>query len=256
MDFESLAADLLSQPLDQFTGRRNARIKELKTSGKANLARELSTLKKPSVPLWAVNQVRDRATLDALRRAAQAVAEAQAAAGAGNPSAARDLRAASDHFQGKLDLAGNAAAAALRQGREAVAEDTLRRLREIFRLAAIEGGATWDRLLRGALTVEPRPGDDMIEMFGAGGLPAAGRQAAEAEARRAAKQAEKAALADEALAQRATETAKRLRQEATDAAAAAERAAERAGAAEKEADRAHTQAQASRRATGQKRSQA
>ena len=256
MDIESLTAELLVQPLDQFTPSRNARVKELKASGQAELARELSTLKKPSVPMWAVNQVRDRATLVALRRAAQVVVRAQAAAAGGNPNAARELRAASEDLQGKLDLASNAAAAALREGRAAVAEDTLRRLREIFRLAAVEGGATWDRLLRGALTVEPRPGDDMIEMFGAGGLPAAGRQAAEAEARRAAEQAEKAARADEELAQRATETAKRLRQEATDAAAAAERAGVRAAAAEKEADRARTQAEASRRAAGQKRSRA
>ena len=248
MDFEAVTAELLAQPLDQFTSARNARARELKVSGQADLARQLSALKKPSLPLWAVNQVRDRAMLGELRSQAQALVKAQAAAAAGRLNAARDLRAASETFQRSLEAAGNAAGASLRQARHATGEETTRRIREIFRLAALEGGEPWDRLQKGALASEPRPGDDMLEMFAAGAASVGGRRGEQAEARRAAELAQRAARADDELADRATATARRLRQEATEAAAAADRAATRAAAAEDEAARAQAQAQKSQRA--------
>ena len=244
MDFDALAAELLAQPLDQFTPRRNARVKELKASGQPDLARKLSALKKPSMPLWAVNQVRDRPMLGELRSGAQTLVKAQAAAARGQSNAARDLRTASEAFQRKLEEAGNAAAASLRQARHAAGEETLRRIREILRLAALEG----------ALASEPRPGDDVLEMFAAGAASAGGRRGEQAEARRAAKVAQRTAQSDDELAQRATATARRFRKEATDAAAAAERAAERAVAAEEAAARANAQAQKSHRAARQHRS--
>jgi hypothetical protein len=252
VNLEALAAELLGQPLDQFTPRRNAKVKALKASGQAELARELSTLKKPSVPLWAANQVHARALLAGLRRAAEAVVKAQAAAATGRPNAARDLRAASEEFQGKLEAVGNAAAAALRQGGHAASEEALRRIREIFRLASLQGGETWERLQKGALAVEPHSGEDVLEMFAGGGAAVASKRAEQVEARRAANLANRAARADEELAQRATATAERRRQEATDAAAAAERAGERAAAAEDEAARARAQAQKSQRGARQR----
>ena len=248
MNLESLTAELLAQPLDQFTPRRNAKIKELKASGQADLARELAGLKKPSLPIWAVNRVNDRDMLRELRRAAQAVVKAQAAAASGRSNAAQDLRPASEEFQRKLEAAGNAATTVLRQSRHATGEETVRRIREIFRLAALQGGDTWDRLQDGALAIEPRPGDDLLEMFAAGGAPVAGKRAEQAEARRAAELAQRAARADQELAQRATAAAGRLRQEAKEAAVAAERAADRAVAAEAEASRARAQADKSQRA--------
>lgn len=248
MDFDTLTAELLAQPLDQFTSARNARARELKVSGQADLARQLSALKKPSLPLWAVNQVRDRALLGELRSKAQALVKAQSAAAAGRSNAARDLRAASETFQQSLQAAGNAAGASLGQARHATGEETIRRVREIFRLAALEGGETWDRLQKGALASEPRPGDDMLEMFAAGAASMRGRRGEQAEARRAAELAQRAARSDDELADRATATARRLRQEATEAAAAADRAATRAAAAEDEAARAQGQAQKSQRA--------
>ncbi len=248
MNLASLTAELLAQPLDQFTTRRNARVKELKASGQPDLARELSVLKKPSLPVWAVNQVDDRAMLSRLRGAAQALVKAQAAAATGRSNAARELRVASEEFQRQLDTAGLGAAAALRQSRHPAGEEAIRRIREIFRLAALQGGDTWDRLEKGALATEPRPGDDVLEMFAAGGGPVAGKQAERAEARRAAEQAQRAARAEAELAQRATAAAQRLRQQAKEAAVAAERAADRAAAAEKEATLARAQADKSQRA--------
>jgi hypothetical protein len=237
----------MAQPLDQFTARRNARAKELKASGQADPARELAALKKPAVHLWAANQVRDRDLLGGLRRAAQSVAKAQAAAATGRPNAAQDLRAASEEFQGRIDAAAAAAAAALRQGTHAAGEETMRRIREIFRLAALQGGETWDRLQEGSLMTEPHPGDDMLEMFAAGATPSTGRRAEQAEARRAAELAERAAHADEERAQQAMAAADRRRREAKEAAVAARLAAERAAAADKEAARARAQAKKSKR---------
>jgi len=248
VNLRSLTAKLMAQPLDQFTGRRNARVKELKAAGQADFARELGALKKPGVPLWAANQVRDRAVLSGLRRAAQSVAKAQAAAATGRAKAAQDLRAASEEFQRNLDSVTTAAAGALRQGKHAGGEESLRRVREIFRLAALQGGETWDRLQDGALTTEPHPGDDLIEMFAAGATPGTGRRAEQAEARRAAELAERAARADAERAQQTVAAAERQRQEAKEAAIAAKRAAERAAAADVAATRARAQAERSKRA--------
>jgi hypothetical protein len=243
-----LTAELLAQPLDQFTARRNARVKELKASGQADLARELGALKKPAVHLWAANQVRDRDMLGSLRRAAQSVAKAQAAAATGRPNAAQDLRAGSEEFQRSIDAAATAAAGALRHGQHAAGEETLRRIREIFRLAALQGGETWDLLQEGALTTEPRPGDDMLQMFAAGATSGTGKRADQAEARRAAELAERGARADAERAQQTMAAAERRRQEAKEAAVAARLAAERAAAADKEAVRARAQAKKSQRA--------
>ena len=250
MNLRSLTAEMMAQPLDQFTAHRNARVKELKASGQADLAREVAALKKPAVHLWAANQVHDRDRHGGLRRAAQSVAKAQAAAATGRPNAAQDLRAASEEFQRNIDAAAAAAAGALRQGKHAAGEETLRRIREIFRLAALQGGETWDRLQEGSLTTEPHPGDDVLEMFAAGATPGTGRRAEQAEARRAAELAKRAARADEERAQQAIAAAERRRREAKEAAVAAKLAGERAAAAEKEAARARAQAKKSKRGSG------
>ncbi len=247
-----MSAELLEQPLDQFTLRRNAKVKELKASGQADLAREVAALKKPAVSLWAANQVRDRAMLSGLRRAAQSVARAQASAATGRANAGLDLRATSEEFQRHLESITTVASSALRQGQHAAGEETVRRIREIFRLSALQGGDLWDRLQEGALTTEPRPGDDMLEMFAAGATPGSGKRAEQAEARRAAELAEKAARADAERAQQAIAAAERRRLEAKEAAVAAKRAAERAAAAEKEARRARAQAKKSQRGAGRR----
>src|SRR5438067_7136841 len=56
VDLDDVTAELLELPLDQFTARRNARAKELKAAGKAELASEVAALKKPPVHLWAANR--------------------------------------------------------------------------------------------------------------------------------------------------------------------------------------------------------
>jgi hypothetical protein len=247
---EDLAAELLAQPLEKFTSARNARAKELKASGQTDLAGLLSALKKPSVSLWAANRGArsDPALLRELRQSAQALAKTQAAAGTRRANAAQELRRASEDFQQKLDAASHAAAAALRQGEHPAGEETVRRAREIYRIAALKGGETWEQLQKGALAGEPQPADDVAEMF-ASSAAATGKSAERQEQQRVAAAAEKTARADDQRAKEATATALRLRQEATAAASAAQRAADRAAAAEEEAARARAQAEKSRQAT-------
>ncbi len=118
MRIDDLTAEPLSQPLERFTSDRNAKPKELKASGRADLAGQLSALKKPSLSHWTANQVArsNTALLRDLRQSAQALAKTQAAAGGGRANAGRELRSASENFQQRLDAASNAAAAALRHG--------------------------------------------------------------------------------------------------------------------------------------------
>ena len=248
-------AELLAQPLEQFTSRRKARANELKASGHGDLASQLSELKKPSVSLWAANRVARSGAdlLRELRQSAQALAKAQAAAGAGRANAAQELRRTAEDFQKRLDAAASAAAGALREGEHAAGDETLRRVREIFRLAALKNGETWDRLQKGALPSEPQPGDDVLDMFASGSAPLGAKSAERLEKQRATAAAEKAARADVERAKETAATAVRLRQEATAAATAAQRASERATAAEAEAARAKAQAEKSQRAIAGRR---
>jgi hypothetical protein len=255
VNIDALTAELFAQPLDRFTSLRNARVKGLKASGRADLASQIAALKKPSVPLWVANQVAvsDADLLQSLRQSAQAVTRAQTNATAGRANAAKDLRAASDDFQRTLEAATSAAATALRRAQHATGDEVLRRIREIFRLAALQGGGAWDRLRKGALVSEPAPGDDVLAMFAPGGTPVKDKSAKRAAAQRAIAAAQKAAQADAERAEQAAAIARRLRRDATDASVAATRAAERASAADDEASRAAAQARASRRAMTRRR---
>ena len=248
-DFERLTAELLGGPPAEFTARRNAMVKELNASGHSELAGALSALRKPALPLWAVNQVqaRRRAILEEIEQAAASLKKAQAGAAAGRAQAGDALRTASDAFQRKLEEAEKVAEAGLRESGHPVQEETSRRITAILREAVLQGGQAWERLQRGALTQEPEAGSDLLQMFSAGMQPT-GRSAVLAEARREAEQAERKARADEDRAQRAADQARRLRQEADDMKAAAERAADRAKAAEEEAARLQAEAAKSRRA--------
>lgn len=259
VNLEGLTAELLAEPPEQFTARRNARVKELKAAGQDDLARELSAVKKPALPLWAANQVarKDPAILRKLAESSQAVAKAQGATGAGRSNAARDLRAASEDFQRNLEAATQVAAEALRRHEHAPTEETLRRIREILRLAVTQGGTAWDQLMKGALASEPEPVEDLVSMFQAGAATTSAKPTKadeRAEAKRATEAAERAAQADLERAQQLEATAKRLRNEAKEALAAAERAEQRAKAAEDEAASAKAQAQKSQRAVARRRS--
>ena len=269
MNLDELVAELLTAPLNEFTSRRNAKAKELKTAGQRDLAAEVAGQKKPPVAVWAVNQLarQDEAALERLRRAGAAVVQAQSGAVAGRTNAALELRSASDALQRELDVALRAADNLLRADGHAADEATMRRVQEMLRLAAVSGGEIWDRLRRGALISEPRAGEDMLTAafaLGAGAdggaaatragardakaERAAARQAAETEKRIETEHAVRASKMDEEALQQARLTAQRLREEADRIAADGKRANERARQAEKELERAAAKAKASREA--------
>lgn len=269
MNLDELVAELLAAPLNEFTSRRNAKAKELKTAGQRDLAAEVAGQKKPPVAVWAVNQLarEDEAALERLRRAGAAVVQAQSGAVAGRTNAALELRSASDALQRELEVALRAAGDALRADGHAADEATMRRVQEMLRLAAVSGGETWDRLRRGALMSEPRAGEDMLtaafalDASGDGGAAATragasdakaeratARQAAETEKRIETEHALRTSKMDEEALQQARLTAQRLREEAARTAADAKRANERARQAEKELERATAKAKASREA--------
>jgi hypothetical protein len=267
MSLDDVVAELLSGPLDGFTNRRNSKSKELKAAGQRELAAEVATLKKPPVAVWAVNQLArsNKPVLERLRRAGEAVVQAQSGAVAGRKNAALELRSASDALQRELEVAVRAAGDVLRADEHAADEATLRRIQEMLRLAAVSGGETRDRLQRGALISEPRAGEDMLTAafaLGPGGASgteatrasangekaarAAAREAVETEKRIEMEHLLRTAKADEEAALQAEQTAHRLREEADRIAADAKRANEKARQAEKELERATTRAKASR----------
>jgi t-SNARE complex subunit (syntaxin) len=267
MSLDDVVVELLVGPLNEFTSRRNSKSKELKAAGQRELAAEVAKLKKPPVAVWAVNQLArsNKPVLERLRRAGEAVVQAQSGAVAGRKNAALELRAASDALQRELEVAVQAAGEVLRADGHAADEATRRRVQEMLRLAAVSGGETWDRLHRGALISEPRAGEDMLTAafaLGPGGGSGAestraranGEKAARSAAREAAateKRIEmehvlRTAKADEEAAQQAEQTAHRLREEADRIGADAKRASEKARQAEKELERASARAKASR----------
>ena len=267
MSLDDVVAELLSGPLDEFTNRRNSRSKELKVAGQRELAAEVATLRKPPVAVWAVNHLArsNKPVLERLRRAGEAVVQAQSGAVAGRKNAALELRSASDALQRELEVAVRAAGDVLRADEHAADEATLRRVQEMLRLAAVSGGETWDRLQRGALISEPRAGEDMLTAAfalgpsGSSGTEStharangekaartAAREAAETETRIEMEHVLRTAKADEEAALLAEQTAHRLREEADRIAADAKRASEKARQAEKELERATAKAKASR----------
>jgi hypothetical protein len=265
MSLDDEAVDLLAGPLNTFTERRNAKAKALKQAGQRDAAAEVAALKKPPVAVWAVNQLarRNKAVLERLRRAGEAVVQAQSAAVAGRKNAAPELRSASDGLQRELDAAVRAVGDILRADGHAADEATMRRVQEMLRLGAVSGGETWDRLERGALVAEPQAGEDMLTAafaLGGGGARdasptnadgarqarSAARQSADTEKRIELEHALRTAKLDEQAAVQAEQTAQRLREEADRMTADAKRANEKARQAEKERERAAAKAKVSR----------
>jgi len=278
MPLDDVLAELLAGALSEFTSRRNAKAKELKGAGKGELAAMVAGLKKPSVAVWAVNQLaqHDKTALERLRRFGEGVVQAQSGAVAGQKNAAQALRSASDGLQRELEAEVRSAGDVLHTAGHAADDATLRRVQEILRLAAVSGGEIWDRLQRGALISEPRAGEDMLTAaFGLGGdggtgragrgsrggaepapamasdakaARAAAKQAAETEKRIAMEHAFRTVRMDEEAAQQAEQAAQRLREEARRVAADAKRANDKASQAEKELERAAAKLKASRNA--------
>jgi hypothetical protein len=59
-ELESELEDLFGRPLSEFTAARNELAKRLRKAGQDEAAERIQALKKPSVPVWAVNQLARR----------------------------------------------------------------------------------------------------------------------------------------------------------------------------------------------------
>ncbi len=90
------ADDLYGLPLDRFIVERGRLAKDLRTQGRRDDAADVAALRKPSVAAWAVNQLvrTQRAGVDQLFGAGQALREAQAALLTGGRGTGADLRGA------------------------------------------------------------------------------------------------------------------------------------------------------------------
>jgi hypothetical protein len=252
-ELTAITGELLATPIDKFTAKRNARVRELKTSGAAALAAEVQKLRRPTVPLWAANQLAaQRDVLAVVREASLAAADAQ------SRGAASDLREASGRLRRALDVAAHAAAEILESSGHSSTDDTRLKVRELVRLAAL-GDADWERLTRGALVDEPEPD------IGFGPLPhpaeRATRDAAppkdshrtderrvREDAERRVGEARRAAADDGRAAEQAELTAKHLREQAAELRERAESAERRAAEAQEAAERARERATASQAA--------
>jgi hypothetical protein len=132
---------LYGLPLDEFTPARNELATRLKNAGQDDASRTVKALKKPSVPVWAANQLarRNPADVEALVDAgAQLRAAQEAALRGGSPEdvraatrAERDaLRTLTRHATGVLDDAGRPAS-----------QQTLERISSTLRAAAVNPDA-------------------------------------------------------------------------------------------------------------------
>jgi hypothetical protein len=148
------ADELYRLPLSEFTAARNELAKRLKSEGRGDEADEVKALRKPTVPVWLVNQLAHERELDVqrLRKAGEALAKGQAAATAGRSSEAfTEARREEQHALSRLADAAKEIAS-----REKLGAGAADRAVATLRAASLtEEGR--DLLKRGRLTEELEP---------------------------------------------------------------------------------------------------
>jgi len=174
---DAVLDELYAAPLDEFIERRTSLAKQLKADGRGEEAAEVAGLRKPAVPLWAVNQLarRNRPAVEALLEAGQELRhaigkgdrEAFGAAQARQADALRRLRDAAASLLGKataptLDRVAYVPLSLRRRGSAAAARD-----------GSIDRGAGARRLRR------PRGADVLGSSAGPASTEAGGRRTSE-----------------------------------------------------------------------------
>lgn len=208
---------LLGLPLDEFTAARTEAVKRLRKEGRADEAAELQGVKKPTAPVWGLNQAarREPGDVRALVRAAERLRQ--------DPAGAADA-----DFRTHLGDVVREAERALAGAKTKVSQETTRRITTTARAAA---ASQPDELIRGVLREELEPSgfEAMAGMAPPAKSAASKKPAAkkdDAAAKRKRVEAARAALAE------ARDEARRLRREAD----AAEREAAKAVAAAEKAE--------------------
>lgn len=128
---------LYALPLDEFTSSRNALERRLKKEGDSEAADEVAALAKPSVPIWAINQLarQEKASMRTLLDAAAKLRKAQERAlGGGDPNALREAQTA--EREALRDLTHGAETILERAGRPAT-RAVLERIRTTLGAAAL-----------------------------------------------------------------------------------------------------------------------
>src|SRR5919197_3928391 len=152
-DVERELDQLFGLPLEEFTAARNELAARLKGAGQTEAAERIRELRKPSVPVWAVNQLarREPEAVTRLVEAGERLRKAQAAALAGGAGAA--VRSATtaerDAVRDLTRLAERVLQDAERKPTQAVVE----RISRTLRAAAVDAEAA-ALLARGRLTGE------------------------------------------------------------------------------------------------------
>jgi hypothetical protein len=214
---------LLGLPLDEFTAARTEAVKRLRKEGRADEAAELQGVKKPTAPVWGLNQAarREPGDVRALVRAAERLR--------------KDPAGADADFRTHLGDVVREAERALAGAKTKVSQETTRRITTTARAAA---ASQPDELIRGVLREELEP-SGFEAMAGLAPPPKsaaskkAGAKKDDAAAKRKRVEAARSALAE------ARDEARRLRREAD----AAEREAANATAAAEKAEEAVRQAE-------------
>jgi len=222
------AEDLYGLPLEDFVDARNALVRELKQRGESDQAESVRQLRKPSVPVWAVNQL---ARTEG-RKISQLVKEEDALRRAHGRSEDRFREALAAERATAAELLRDAGAILAEAGRPPT-EDALERISSTLQAAAADP-AHREELTQGRLTEELEPLG--FEALAGVKLPARAsavspasrsqpRKQQGAEARAAAAKAENEASRLERDAERAEREARSARQRADRARAEADRIA-------------------------------
>jgi hypothetical protein len=143
---EAVLDELYSAPLDEFIARRTALAKQLKAEGRADEAAEVGGARKPSVPLWTVNQLARR-NKPAVKKVVEASDALRKALGKGDHDA---FSAAQKEQTDALKKLRDAARSLLGKATDPVLE----RVVSSFRTASVDDDLR-DALLAGRLTEEP-----------------------------------------------------------------------------------------------------
>jgi hypothetical protein len=159
-------ADLYHGPLDEFVARRTALARDTR-SRDPSAAAAIGKMRKPPVPVWAIDQLAaDRPELVVELLAAAADARDVQRAVAGQTDTREDLSRASARLRDTVETAARAAEHVLEQAGIAGSEGMGRRIRTTLQSAATGSGAERLALWRGSLDHEVAPSG-----FGTAGSP-------------------------------------------------------------------------------------
>jgi hypothetical protein len=178
-DVEAELDELYGGPLDAFTATRNDLASRLRAAGQDDAAARVAELRKPSLPVWLVNQLARREP-----ERVTALVEAAATLGAAQTGRAKEtsLADAIDDHRKALQSLGDEAAGLVERP---LTDDVRRRVSATLRSASLDP-ARRDRLRAGLLTDEgEEQGFDLVASLGVSSRRRGpGRTPAREEARR------------------------------------------------------------------------